>query len=70
MWRHVKWPGNGRGHILQPTALVNEVYIRLVDWKNVEWQNRAHFFAVAAEMMRRILVNVGAGARPRQARRQ
>lgn len=45
------------GHLLQPTALVNEVYIRLVDWKNVEWQNRAHFFAVAAGMMRRILVN-------------
>jgi RNA polymerase sigma-70 factor (ECF subfamily) len=46
-----------RDHLLQPTALVNEVYIRLVDWKNVEWQNRAHFFAVAAGMMRRILVN-------------
>ena len=45
------------GHLLQPTALVNEVYIRLVDWKNVDWQNRAHFFAVAAGMMRRILVN-------------
>ena len=45
------------GHLLQPTALVNEVYIRLVDWKSVQWQNRAHFFAVAAGMMRRILVN-------------
>jgi RNA polymerase sigma factor (TIGR02999 family) len=45
------------GHLLQPTALVNEVYIRLVDWKNVQWQNRAHFFAVAAGIMRRILVN-------------
>ena len=45
------------GHLLQPTALVNEVYIRLVDWKNVQWQNRAHFFAVASGIMRRILVN-------------
>ena len=55
------------GHVLQPTALVNEVYIRLVDWKNVEWQNRAHFFAVAAGMMRRILVNA-AQARDRAKR--
>jgi RNA polymerase sigma factor (TIGR02999 family) len=45
------------GHVLQPTALVNEAYIRLVDWKNVQWQNRAHFFAVAAGIMRGILVN-------------
>src|SRR6187402_2505765 len=45
------------GHLLQPTALVNEVYIRLVDWKSVQWQNRAHFFAVAAGIMRHILVN-------------
>ena len=36
--------GERRGHILQPTALVNEVYVRLVDWHNVKWQNRAHFF--------------------------
>jgi RNA polymerase sigma-70 factor (ECF subfamily) len=47
----------GRGHILQTTALVNEAYLRLVDWKNVEWQNRAHFFAVSAQIMRRILVD-------------
>ena len=46
-----------RGHILQPTALVNEVYVRLVDWHNVKWQNRAHFFGVAARIMRRILVD-------------
>src|SRR5437870_1098316 len=45
------------GHTLQTSALVNEAYLRLVDWKNVEWQNRAHFFAVAAQMMRRILVD-------------
>jgi RNA polymerase sigma factor (TIGR02999 family) len=45
------------GHILQTSALVNEAYIRLVDWKNVRWQNRAHFFAVSAQMMRRILVD-------------
>ena len=42
---------------LQTTALVNEAYIRLVDWKNADWQNRAHFFAVAAQMMRKILVD-------------
>jgi RNA polymerase sigma factor (TIGR02999 family) len=49
--------GERRGHILQPTALVNEAYVRLVDWKNVQWQNRAHFFGVAARIMRRILVD-------------
>jgi RNA polymerase sigma factor (TIGR02999 family) len=49
--------GERRDHILQPTALVNEVYVRLVDWHNVKWQNRAHFFAVAARIMRRILVD-------------
>ena len=45
------------GHTLQPTALINEAYLRLVEWKSVEWQDRAHFFAVAAKMMRRILVS-------------
>ncbi len=45
------------GHTLQATALVHEAYIRMVDWKNVSWQNRAHFFAVAAQMMRKILVD-------------
>jgi RNA polymerase sigma factor (TIGR02999 family) len=44
------------GHTLQPTALVNEVYLRLVDVERVRWQNRAHFLAVAARLMRRILV--------------
>ena len=51
------------GHLLQTTALVNEAYLRLIDWKNVRWQNRAHFFGVAAQMMRRILVDF---ARERQ----
>ena len=46
-----------RGHILQTTALVNEAYLRLIDWKNVEWQNRAQFFAMASRMMRHILVD-------------
>ena len=45
------------GHLLQTTALVNEAYLRLVDWKAVRWQNRAHFFGMAAQMMRRILVD-------------
>lgn len=44
-------------HTLQTTALVNEAYLRLVDQRAVKWQNRAHFFAIAAQMMRRILVN-------------
>jgi RNA polymerase sigma factor (TIGR02999 family) len=45
------------GHILQTTALVNEAYLRLIDWKNVHWQNRAHFFGLAAQIMRNILVD-------------
>src|SRR5579864_276950 len=45
------------GNTLQTTALVNEVYLRLVDVKNVDWQQRAQFFAIAAQMMRRILVD-------------
>ena len=45
------------GHTLQATALVNEAYIRLIDQRSVRWQNRAHFFAVAAQLMRRILVD-------------
>jgi RNA polymerase sigma factor (TIGR02999 family) len=49
--------GERKGHILQTTALVNEAYLRLIDWRNVEWQNRAHFFGLAAQIMRRILVD-------------
>jgi RNA polymerase sigma-70 factor (ECF subfamily) len=49
--------GERQGHILQTTALVNEAYLRLIDWKNVQWQNRAHFFAMASQLMRRILVD-------------
>src|ERR1700728_2503836 len=44
------------GHSLQTTALVNEAYVRLVDYKRMQWEDRAHFFAVAAQLMRRILV--------------
>ena len=51
------------GHTLQTTALVNEAYLRLVNWRDVQWQDRAHFFAVSAQMMRRILVDF---ARERQ----
>ena len=47
----------GQGHTLQTSALVNEAYLRLVDQKSVKWQNRAHFFGVAAQLMRRILVD-------------
>ena len=45
------------GHTLQTTALVHEAYLRLVDQKSVDWQNRAQFFGIAAQMMRRILIN-------------
>src|SRR3954454_17611330 len=44
------------GHSLQATALVNEAYMRLVDYERMQWQSRAHFFAVSAQLMRRILV--------------
>lgn len=46
-----------RGHSLQATALVNEVFLRLIDGKQVQWRNRAHFFAIAARLMRRVLVD-------------
>jgi len=49
--------GERAGHSLQATALVNEAYVRLVDYKRMQWQNRAHFFAVSAQLMRRILVD-------------
>jgi RNA polymerase sigma factor (TIGR02999 family) len=45
------------GHTLQTTALINEAYVRLVDQKNVVWANRAHFFAISAQIMRRILID-------------
>ena len=59
--------GERLGHSLQASALINEAYIRLVDWKNVEWKNRCHFFAVGAQMMRRVLVD---HARLRQSRKR
>jgi RNA polymerase sigma factor (TIGR02999 family) len=49
--------GERPSHTLQATALINEAYLRLIDWKNVEWNNRCHFFAVGAQMMRKILVD-------------
>jgi RNA polymerase sigma factor (TIGR02999 family) len=49
--------GEGSGHTLQATALLNEAYLRLVDGKSVTWTDRAHFFAVSARIMRRILVD-------------
>ena len=50
--------GESPGHTLQTTALVNEAYLRLVDVKKVSWQNRAHFFGISAQLMRRILVDL------------
>jgi RNA polymerase sigma factor (TIGR02999 family) len=55
------------GHTLQPTALVNEVYLRLINQHEVSWQNRAQFFGIAAQMMRRILVS---HARGREAKKR
>ena len=61
------------GHTLETGALLNEAYLRLADWKNARWENRSHFYAVAAELMRRVLVDHartrasqkrGAGVRP------
>jgi RNA polymerase sigma factor (TIGR02999 family) len=52
------------GHTLQTSALVNEAYVRLIDWRNAKWQNRAHFFGVSAQLMRHILVDF-ARRRPR-----
>jgi RNA polymerase sigma-70 factor (ECF subfamily) len=55
------------GHTLQTTALINEAYLNLIDRRNVNWQNRTHFFAVAAQAMRRILIDY-ARAKHRQKR--
>lgn len=54
---HAYLKNERKDHTLQATALVHEAYIRLVDWENVSWQNRAHFFSVAAGIMRNILVD-------------
>ena len=59
--------GERPDHVLQATALVNEVYVRLVDIRRVQWQDRAHFFAMAARLMRRVLVDF-ARARKNQKR--
>jgi len=70
---HHYMAGQRPGHTLQTTALVNEAYLRLVDCNRVNWQSRAHFFAISAVLMRRILVDLarsrgylkrGAGVRP------
>ena len=70
---HRYMAGERTGHTLQTTALVNEAYLRLVDCRQVRWQDRTHFFAVSANLMRRILVDFarsrhyqkrGAGVRP------
>jgi RNA polymerase sigma-70 factor (ECF subfamily) len=53
---HRYMKGERPGHSLQTTALVNEAYLRLVDYKRMQWQGRAHFFAASAQLMRRILV--------------
>ncbi len=59
--------GERRGHLLQTSALVNEAYLQLIDEKKVEWQDRAHFFAISANLMRQILVHF---ARSRDAQKR
>jgi RNA polymerase sigma factor (TIGR02999 family) len=56
-----------RGHTLQATAVINEVYLRLMEWRNLRWQDRAHFFGVSAQLMRRTLVD---HARRQQSRKR
>lgn len=58
--------GERPGHLLQPTALVNEVYMRLVDVRQVRWHDRSHFFAMTACLMRRILVDVARAQKSRK----
>lgn len=54
----VRYVGHERpGHTLQATGLVNEAFVRLIDWRDAQWQNRSHFFAVSAQLMRRVLVD-------------
>jgi len=60
---HRYMAGERTGHPLQTTALVNEAYLRLIDSSRVRWQNRAHFFAVSAQLMRRILVDAARSRR-------
>ena len=64
---------NGPGHTLQPTALVSELYIRMIRDTSIDWQSRGHFFAIAAQTIRRILVDharsVNAQRRPKPAKR-
>ena len=64
--------GERAGHTLQPTALVNEAYLELVGQEDIDWRNRSHFFGVAAQLMRRILVNYASRkkAQKREGKRQ
>jgi RNA polymerase sigma-70 factor (ECF subfamily) len=55
-----------RNHTLQPTALINEAYVRLVHMRQPTWQNRVHFFALSAQIMRRILVDFARASRRRR----
>jgi RNA polymerase sigma-70 factor, ECF subfamily len=55
---HRYMAGERSGHVLQTSALVNEAYLRLIDCRELSWQDRAHFFAVCAQLMRRILIDV------------
>src|SRR6266850_7864754 len=56
-WAHKVMSRERPGHTLQTSALLNEAYLRLVDQKNIHWQDRAHFFGIAARLMRQVLVD-------------
>jgi RNA polymerase sigma factor (TIGR02999 family) len=60
---HMYMAGERPNHPLQSTALINEAYIRLIRWKHVRWQSRTHFFAMAAKLMRRALLDVARSQR-------
>src|SRR5436305_15330357 len=60
---HQRMRGERPGHTLQTTALVNEAYLRLVDLRQIHWQDRVHFFAMCARLMRRVLVDVARSQR-------
>ena len=64
--RHMQ--GERPGHVLQTTALVHEAYVRLIDASQIEWHHRAHFFAISAKLMRRILVDFGRSRRQKKRR--
>jgi RNA polymerase sigma factor (TIGR02999 family) len=65
-WLATIWTSKRPGHLLQPTALINEAYLRLAKQRDTDWQKRTHFFAAAAQAMRRILMDYARNANARR----